>query len=432
MMTPITIRPASESMSLLSARDDISVTKPQTQQRVRGVGLGIPYVETFSQQKMRELWEHCEFQFAYEVLNDVITESNLDNDTGKERKPPLCKIEAIEEMSPDSLSGYEHMFDPLYDGAYQFIIPPLIAQDVNDKLKSFCLRVAYRGDAFCGWQTQRGYDVQPSVQKTLETYLNPLFLAKKGDTTKRNKSSNLHVAGRTDAGVHAIGQICRFRTHRQDVTAYNVQQHVSEKIAQGSSASFLKVTDVVEVPRAFHPTFGTSSRAYVYLIDVPATGFWSMKEGLDKKISFLNRMLLQVEGKELDYFGLSYGRPQTLDFLCTLHHARARLVVKSAVRTIGDEQNASVDMAICIELVGSRFLRRMVRLLVQATMSIVAEEWRRREKEGNNEGCIQALSVDGLPDDAFLRLVQQRDRSLVSRVSPPNGLLFVGAKLMDS
>ncbi|KAG7366067.1 tRNA pseudouridine synthase A [Nitzschia inconspicua] len=400
--------------------------------QVRGVGFGVPYVETFPQQKMRELWESCDFNFANGILFDTI---NSPDEHDEETRPLLCMMQTTttEKSSSEPSSGYEYMFDPLYDGHYQFEYPPHTAKDVNDSLKCFCLRVAYQGSAFCGWQTQKGYDKQPSVQKTLENYLDPLFVTVKANE-KRNKSANLPVAGRTDAGVHAIGQICRFRTHHQNLTARDIQQYLSKKISEGPSASVLKVTDVVEVNRAFHPTFTTSSRAYVYLIDVQSTGFWSLNDHLDEKVSYLNKLLMQVEGKELNYFGLSYGKPQTQDFLCTLHHARARLVRRPETSSSGyvdtaiADQNA-VDTAICIELVGSRFLRRMVRLLVQATMSVVAQEWSNKEKDHISDVAFLENHLD-MPEDAFLNQVLQCDRSLVSRVAPPHGLLFVGARLL--
>ena len=59
--------------------------------------------------------------------------------------------------------------------------------------------VEYDGCAFSGWQRQQN---APSVQQTLE------------EAIRRGLGSqvNLIGAGRTDAGVHALGQVCNFRS----------------------------------------------------------------------------------------------------------------------------------------------------------------------------------------------------------------------------
>jgi hypothetical protein len=90
-----------------------------------------------------------------------------------------------------------------------------------------------------------------------------------------------------------LDKFCRFRTRRRDVSSSFLQQYLPERILEVPFATFLKVTDVVPVPRAFHPTFTTSSRAKVYLIDVSTagTGFWSVEQNLVDKVSYLSALL---------------------------------------------------------------------------------------------------------------------------------------------
>ncbi|KAL3921034.1 MAG: hypothetical protein SGILL_002968 [Bacillariaceae sp.] len=414
-----------------------------TRCRGRGVvfqGRGIPYVESFSELTLRELWQEDPFEIASLVVDNVISNQQSDNNG-----PLLQRVECLDDNNPDttpisrplSPSGYEHMFDTLYNPSFQFQFPRSneTLEEKRDNLRSFCLRVAYRGDAFCGWQTQLNNEVQPSVQKTLETYLDPLFVYKmKKSKAAPHKSANLPVAGRTDAGVHAIGQICRFRTHCQDLCEEDIHQQVSKSILGGPSGPFLRVTDVVEVTRAFHPTFTTSCRAYVYLVDVQETGFWSFEQHVYQKVGYLDAILHELEGKDLNYFGLSYGRPKTLDFQCTLHHCRASLVKCSnrfAPNKDDNPDETAQNMAICIELVGSRFLRRMVRNLVQGSMGLVAQKWNLEERTiASNTGTNSPTQTSN--SDAFLELVSKKDRGLVSRTAPAHGLLFVGAGLMDT
>ena len=59
------------------------------------------------------------------------------------------------------------------------------------------ITIEYDGTSFCGWQSQNG---KRCVQSTLESALSDFY----GETTE------IHGSGRTDAGVHALGQTAHF------------------------------------------------------------------------------------------------------------------------------------------------------------------------------------------------------------------------------
>lgn len=290
-------------------------------------------------------------------------------------------------------------------------------------MKHFCLRIAYRGDYFCGWQTQTHNDKKPSVQQSLEDWLNLLYVADANnlDNTPVQKA-NLRVAGRTDSGVHAVGQISRFRTRRMDLTADVIQQHLSD--LPGHLQNSIRVQSVAQVSRSFHPTFTTSCRAYVYIVDTLSgitesdCGFWSEESKRAEKAAYLNAILQQLEGKELDFIGYSYGKLKTETSNCTLHHARAHLVEFAA-----DDDNKK-ETAICIELVGDRFLRRMVRLLVVSSMRFVVDRFYKADKRNHDSSPVAAE----LGDDILLKQVLQKDKRVVGLAAPPDGLIFVGAR----
>lgn len=67
--------------------------------------------------------------------------------------------------------------------------------------------VSYDGTDYCGWQKQKEHKYAselPSLQETIELALAKIF--------KENIS--LSASGRTDAGVHAIAQVCHFETDK--------------------------------------------------------------------------------------------------------------------------------------------------------------------------------------------------------------------------
>jgi len=109
------------------------------------------------------------------------------------------------------------------------------------------LGVEYDGSRFCGWQTQpAGCSVQDAVERVLRE------IAGASITTT--------CAGRTDAGVHALGQVVHFDSEaRRPVSAW----------VRGSNAllpSSCAVTWALEVPDEFHARYSALSRTYRYLL----------------------------------------------------------------------------------------------------------------------------------------------------------------------
>ena len=201
----------------------------------------------------------------------------------------------------------------------------------------------------------------------------------------------------------------------------------------------LCVTEITRVSKAFHPTFTTCARAYAYLIDIDSNRISSsqtverddlshsstlstfdmlVEEKVEEQVILLNSMLRKIEGKKLDYNGLSYGKVTTSNTFCTLYHARAQLVeyeYHESSSATADKQHIRRKRAVCVELVGDRFLRRMVRLLIEASVRLVAIAFANNEKS----------------EDALIELIQKNDRKLVGRPAPPDGLIFVGARVQS-
>ena len=74
---------------------------------------------------------------------------------------------------------------------------------------------------------------------------------------------NVRVAGRTDAGVHAVGQVARVRCEAT-MTAEELEKQLQEASARSGSWSCRRV---LPVSHSFHPTFGATRRSYIYLVD---------------------------------------------------------------------------------------------------------------------------------------------------------------------
>ena len=110
----------------------------------------------------------------------------------------------------------------------------------------YALAVQYAGGEFHGWQRQR--DV-PTVQGTLEQAASKLA----------DEPVTLQVAGRTDAGVHAVGQISSFSCSRAPDTR-NWQRGLNSLTPKS-----IHVIWVRAVPAEFHPRYDATSRRYTYV-----------------------------------------------------------------------------------------------------------------------------------------------------------------------
>ncbi|KAL7444377.1 hypothetical protein ACHAXH_009977 [Discostella pseudostelligera] len=395
-------------------------------------------------------------------------------------RPLLCRITENDDVT--AITGnkcWADMFAPLYVSvSAPKISPPSIPKNENRMQQqprkrrkghrtNLKLTIAYRGQDFCGWEDQRHSIIEggnatqlqlPSVQGMLVDILDPILGHEQQHgnetTTTKARPIEIKVAGRTDAGVSAIGQICRIRTWRLPPTSKdgksieqfvkdNVNDHVANHMRDNSPSLCIRSVECVD--DAFHPTFGASCRAYAYLIDVNNFGTAESNDSSNEDeeageesrddhtikrqqklssivlVQRLNALLRALEGKELDYIALSYGKVKSQTTLCTLHHARAHFVEWTG-HSDGDSAPQKHRRAICIELVGDRFLRRMVRILVATAM-----------REANRDAVDISAEVEHgdddchVGDDALLNIVLSHDREQRARAAPPDGLIFTGA-----
>ena len=111
------------------------------------------------------------------------------------------------------------------------------------------LTLAYDGTAFRGWARQRD-------QRTVEGVLSDALSRFLGSAPR------LSVAGRTDAGVHARGQVCSFAVDDMPDIA---RLH---RAVNGMLAPEVVVLDARLAPRGFDARFSASAREYRYRIDV--------------------------------------------------------------------------------------------------------------------------------------------------------------------
>jgi tRNA pseudouridine38-40 synthase len=114
-------------------------------------------------------------------------------------------------------------------------------------VRNIKLTLSYDGTDFNGWQTQPGFR---TVQETLEGAIAALT----------GESTRLNASGRTDAGVHAVGQVANF---------YTASRHSSEALVRAVNAHLpadVVVTGATDMPEAFDANRDAKRKLYRYVI----------------------------------------------------------------------------------------------------------------------------------------------------------------------
>jgi tRNA pseudouridine38-40 synthase len=204
------------------------------------------------------------------------------------------------------------------------------------------LLVAYDGTAFRGWQSQRGGG---TVQDTLEEAVAGII----------GERVTLHGSGRTDAGVHALGQIVHFELGEARAARLGRMREAGRWVAALNAAlpPSLRVLRATRAPEAFHARFSARGKIYRYeLWHGPVLPphlhlrAWHLHGSIDRTI--LRSLASTIEGSH-DFRGFC---------------ADSGSLPESTVRTLFRVSVRERGPAVSLTFEGDGFLYRMVRMLV--------------------------------------------------------------------
>lgn len=206
------------------------------------------------------------------------------------------------------------------------------------------LTLAYDGRPFQGWQKQPNAS---TVQNLLENALSSVA----------KEPLTVQGSGRTDAGVHANGQVVHFDTpHHLQMNPYNWVPALNTKLPAA-----IRVMECEEVAQNFHSRFDAKEKIYVYTLSRSPI-LHPLKEGL---VWHLPRQL-NLEDLELalnSYLG-------THDFrnLSALRGNESEQT--DYTRTIEEASFASHNESVTLTFRSSGFLYKMVRILTGAAVEV--------------------------------------------------------------
>ncbi|WP_199535078.1 MULTISPECIES: tRNA pseudouridine(38-40) synthase TruA [unclassified Roseburia] len=235
----------------------------------------------------------------------------------------------------------------------------------------------YDGSRYSGWQ------VQGNTEQTIQGKLQSVLEKMTGEEIE------IHGSGRTDAGVHAMGQVANFKLQSayepEEIKRY-CNQYLPEDIV---------VLEVSEVPLRFHSRLNAIKKTYCYRIF------------LGEKPDVFRRKYVTPVAENLDINKMKAAAEVLLgthDFtsFCGNRHFK-----KSAVRTIYEIRLEEKTDELDIYFTGNGFLQNMVRILTGTLLEVGT---------GKQEVCEMKEILEG------------RNRSLAGTMAAAKGLVLVNVE----
>ncbi len=241
------------------------------------------------------------------------------------------------------------------------------------------LLISYDGTDYCGWQRQT-HEKRPSLQETLERALSRVF----------NQPIAASASGRTDAGVHALGQVCHFDVHTpvSRFAKWNLCYSLQSQLP-----STVVVRKAWLAPADFHATVSAVRKTYRYWVYHRAKpsavlARFSHWHRYPLDLNFLNQCAQQFVGEHDFKSFQSVGTP-----------------IRNTVRTIhyagwSQRPNGLIEF----KITGNGFLKQMVRNIVGTQLMVL--------KKGQPPGQISEI-------------LAARDRQAAGAPAPAQGLFLV-------
>ncbi|MGM9551571.1 MAG: tRNA pseudouridine(38-40) synthase TruA [Clostridia bacterium] len=207
-------------------------------------------------------------------------------------------------------------------------------------MENYKITVAYDGTRYSGWQRQNNTD--KSIQGKIEEVL----------TKMCGHNVEIHGSGRTDAGVHAIGQVANFKIET-DKTTDEIHHYLNEYLPED-----IAVTDICTVGNMFHARLAKCQKTYLYRIN-----------NSDISLVFDRKYVYKFPEK-LDVDKMRKAAESLIGTHDFLGFSSLKRVKKSTVRTIYDVKIEKSGNEIKIYITGDGFLYNMVRIIIGTLIEI--------------------------------------------------------------
>lgn len=242
-------------------------------------------------------------------------------------------------------------------------------------MRNIKLIIEYEGTNYCGWQEQEGL---PTIQGSLIEAVRKLTL---------EENVKVNGASRTDAGVHAWGQVANFMTS-SDIPARGIMHGLNFRLPHDIS-----IKEAADAPVHFDPRRDSKGKTYLYRI-LNRTCRSAM---LSRYSWFVFKPLDIARMREAARYYI--GEKDFSSFMASgsdaLHSIRE--VTSIEIFDRGDD-------IIELEIKGTAFLRHMVRIMA---------------------GTLAAVGTGRLRPSGIKHIIEAKDRTAADMTAPPQGLFLV-------
>lgn len=244
-------------------------------------------------------------------------------------------------------------------------------------MRTLRLTIAYDGTNYAGWQRQAN---ATAVQQVVEE----AFAHLTGGV-----APTISGAGRTDSGVHALGQVASVNVEF-DHSTISVQRALNMRLPAD-----IRVLGVVEAPVGFHARFQSTGKAYRYRMITT-----SVMSPFDRQVAWHVPWPLDVAAMQAAAVHLS-GRHDFASFQATGSKITetTRTIERLTVTDLGGELR--------IDASGDGFLRNMVRILA---------------------GTLMEVGTGHRLPDSMPAVIAARDRDAAGKTAPPQGLTLMSVR----
>ena len=238
-------------------------------------------------------------------------------------------------------------------------------------MQRYQIKVEYDGTNFVGWQYQKnGLSIQEILQKAIFQF--------------SNEKVSITGAGRTDAGVHAIGQVAHFDLKKK-FKKKNFILGVNQYIGKNP----VTILNIKKTNNKFHSRFDAKNRTYQYVIinrqsplALQKNKAWHIRKKLDLKAMKKGAKLLLGTHDFSTFRASSCG-------------------AKSPIKTLNKVSIKKDKEKIILKFISKSFLQQQVRSMV---------------------GCIKYLGENKWTFDEFNKIFKSKKRSNCALPAPPCGL----------
>ncbi len=243
-------------------------------------------------------------------------------------------------------------------------------------MRNIKLTIEYDGKDFGGWQKQPNkLNIQGEIERAIKSIT--------------GEDVELIASGRTDAGVHAVGQVANFKTN-SNIEIDKIPIAINSQVKNS-----IRIKNAEEVDLNFHSRYNCKKKTYRYIIDNSKYG-----TAIYRNICYHMPIKLDVEEmkKAVKYFEGEH------DFKAFKSSGTSS---KSSVRIIYSANAITEGDNIAIDLTGNGFLYNMVRIIAGTLLDV----------------GLGKIKADEIPE-----IIESKDRNRAGKTLPPQGLMLLGVE----